>query len=227
MKKFIWLMIACVIPQISMADESLYDLIKIKQDKIQQLEKCQGTTKGLKIAGLTTLGITAIGVGVNVGEAYAIKNIDKQIHDKCKTVDLGGVKSYVSKSLDGNYCSDKEGYYRYSKPEDKQSAEKICAGLANGEWNTTFESGVTVRGISMCSKQTGSDSDYEVSTGNPSSDVGRYCWCKILYRSDGCSLNPVWYYVDYEGDDVADCQACCDEKCAYPDNFGDFLLISQ
>ena len=219
-------MIACVIPQISMADESLYDLITIKQDKIQQLEKCQGTTKGLKIAGLTTLGITAIGVGVNVGEAHAIKNIDKQIHDKCKTVDLGGVKSHVSKSLDGERCSDEDSYYWYSNPDDKQSAEKICAGLANGEWNMTFESGITVRGISMCSKQTGSDSDNEVSTGNPSSDVGRYCWCKILYRSDGCSLNPVWYYLD-AGNDAAVCQEECDEACAYPRNFGDFLLISQ
>lgn len=225
MKKFIWLMIACVIPQISMADESLYDLIKIKQDKIQQLEKCQGTTKGLKIAGLTTLGITAIGVGVNVGEAYAIKNIDKQIHDKCKTVDLGGLKSYVSKSLDGEWCSEKNNAYKYSDPDDKQSAEKICAGLVNGEWNMSFESGITVRGRSMCSKQA-PDADYEVSTGNLSSDVGRYCWCKILYRSDGCSLNPVWYYVGYE-DDVADCQTYCDGACLESDNFGDFLLISQ
>ena len=54
-------------------------LIKEKQEKMAALEKCTGTTKSLKIAGLSTLGITAIGVGVNIAEANAIKKNDNKI----------------------------------------------------------------------------------------------------------------------------------------------------
>ena len=37
-------------------------LVREKQEKMAELEKCMGTTKGLKIAGVSTLGLTAIGI---------------------------------------------------------------------------------------------------------------------------------------------------------------------
>ena len=54
MKK-LGIMIACIsiIPTVGMAENpKITQLIKQKQQKMEQLEKCTGATKGLKIAGM-------------------------------------------------------------------------------------------------------------------------------------------------------------------------------
>ena len=60
-------------------------LIKEKQRKMEELEKCMGTTKGLKIAGISTIGVTAVGVAGNIveaaiisGEALAARSVQLQ-----------------------------------------------------------------------------------------------------------------------------------------------------
>jgi len=55
------------------------ELMNIKQEKMAKLEKCQGSTKALKIAGLSTLGVTAVGVGVNIAEAVALDNYESKV----------------------------------------------------------------------------------------------------------------------------------------------------
>ena len=63
-----------LVPSLSYgADSQIEELIRQKQGKIERLEKCQGSTKGLKIAGISTLGLTAVGVGANIAEATKIK----------------------------------------------------------------------------------------------------------------------------------------------------------
>ncbi len=63
-----------LVPSLSYgADSQIEELIRQKQGKIERLEKCQGATKGLKIAGISTLGLTAVGVGANIAEATKIK----------------------------------------------------------------------------------------------------------------------------------------------------------
>ena len=47
-------------------------LIAEKQAKMKKLEKCKGTTKGLKIAGISTLGVTAVGIAGNIAEAVIL-----------------------------------------------------------------------------------------------------------------------------------------------------------
>ena len=54
-------------------------LVQEKQRKMAELEKCMGSTKGLKIAGISTLGLTAVGVAGNVIEAKKIKEYDDKI----------------------------------------------------------------------------------------------------------------------------------------------------
>ncbi len=54
-------------------------LIAEKQAKMEKLEKCQGTTKSLKIAGISTLGITAVGVGANIAEAVVLNNAKEDV----------------------------------------------------------------------------------------------------------------------------------------------------
>ena len=77
------MLILGMLPQVTLAwDSEIEELIRQKQAKIEQLEKCQGKTKGLKIAGLSMLGITAVGVGVNIGEASKIKQNERTINTK-------------------------------------------------------------------------------------------------------------------------------------------------
>ena len=81
MKK-IFACILSVCPMVASADyldDKIANLTKQKLDKIAKLEECQKNTKGLKIAGITTLGVSAIGIGANIGEAVALKKYDEKI----------------------------------------------------------------------------------------------------------------------------------------------------
>nr|MBQ0090956.1 hypothetical protein [Candidatus Enterousia merdequi] len=85
---FLFSTIATIIPSIVFADGArITQLINEKQAKIAQLEKCTGSTKGLKIAGISTLGLTAVGVSANIAEASAIKKYDSQIESTQKKID--------------------------------------------------------------------------------------------------------------------------------------------
>ena len=62
-------------------NDRIYKLMQEKQAKMEKLEKCQGTTKNLKIAGISTLGITAVGVGANIAEAVILKDAKSKLAD--------------------------------------------------------------------------------------------------------------------------------------------------
>ncbi len=44
-------------------------LLDQKEEKIKQLEACEGKKRGWMIAGISTIGLTAVGVGVNIAQA--------------------------------------------------------------------------------------------------------------------------------------------------------------
>ncbi|MBQ6110004.1 MAG: hypothetical protein IJL05_01350 [Alphaproteobacteria bacterium] len=60
------------------------DLTAEKLAKMKKLEKCQGTTKGLKIAGLSTLGLTAVGVAGNIAEAVVLNEYKDKVKKEQK-----------------------------------------------------------------------------------------------------------------------------------------------
>ena len=60
-------------------NDRIYKLMQEKQEKMEKLEKCQGTTKNLKIAGISTLGITAVGIGTNIAEAVVLNDYKSDI----------------------------------------------------------------------------------------------------------------------------------------------------
>ena len=71
------------VPMVASADylnDKWTNLVKEKQELISELEKCQKNTKGFKIAGLATLGVSAIGIGVNIGEAVKINSLEGEIN---------------------------------------------------------------------------------------------------------------------------------------------------
>ena len=60
-------------------DNKIATLTKQKMDLINSLEKCQKATGNLKVAGIATLGVSAIGVGANVTQAKKIKTQNVKI----------------------------------------------------------------------------------------------------------------------------------------------------
>ncbi len=80
MRKYILLgLLIGIVPNICLGASIRYSqLIKEKQRKIEELEKCTGSTGKLKIAGISTLGLTAAGVAGNVVEAQKIKEYGKE-----------------------------------------------------------------------------------------------------------------------------------------------------
>jgi cell division protein FtsB len=100
-KCFLLGLIIAILPNMCFAESARYTaLVREKQRKMEELEKCMGSTKGLKIAGLSTLGLTAVGVAGNIAEAKKIdeyqdkidgvpnkiQQIQKQIDDKDKEI---------------------------------------------------------------------------------------------------------------------------------------------
>ena len=105
-------------------DVQISELTRQKQEKIKILEECQKSNKGLKIAGLTTLGVSAIGVGVNIGEAIKIKGQKSDIADKEKQLDALDSKISSTKILitENNTCG----------PSDCQGDGNAAAVTLNG-----------------------------------------------------------------------------------------------
>lgn len=82
-KYFLFGLIVAIMPSICFGSSARYtQLVREKQRKMAELEKCMGATNGLKIAGLSTLGLTAVGVAGNVAEAQKIKEYDEYIEEK-------------------------------------------------------------------------------------------------------------------------------------------------
>lgn len=59
-------------------------LLAEKQQKIAELEKCDGKRKGFMIAGISTIGLTAVGVGVNIAQSKKSSDLSSQIEAKNK-----------------------------------------------------------------------------------------------------------------------------------------------
>ena len=89
MKKLCFIgIILALTPSLSFGDNfRINKLVQEKQRKMAELEKCMGSTKGLKIAGISTLGLTAVGVVGNVAEAKKINEYDDKIESTEKSIE--------------------------------------------------------------------------------------------------------------------------------------------
>lgn len=87
-KHFIFSLIVSMLPSLCLAENPrITRLMREKQAKMEQLEKCMGSSKGLKIAGISTLGLTAVGVAGNIAEAKAIQEYDTKIEKTDKNIE--------------------------------------------------------------------------------------------------------------------------------------------
>ena len=81
-KNFAIALLISIIPSLCFGASARYtQLVREKQRKYDELQKCLGATKGLKIAGVSTLGLTAIGVATDISQAGTKREYDKKIKD--------------------------------------------------------------------------------------------------------------------------------------------------
>ncbi len=88
MKKYsISFLLLLITPCVCFGSSARYtQLVRQKQQKMEQLEKCMGSNKALQIAGVSTLGLTAVGVAGNIYEAKMIKDNQKTLEKKEATI---------------------------------------------------------------------------------------------------------------------------------------------
>lgn len=78
---------ACIAPRTSYGVSStVSQLLQEKQQKIQALEKCEGKRKGFMIAGISTIGLTGVGVVGNVALANANKRTEAELTSQKQTL---------------------------------------------------------------------------------------------------------------------------------------------
>lgn len=58
---------------------AIHKLLTEKKQKMEQLEACAKKVQGFKIAGISTLGLTAVGVGGNIALAAKKKSLEREI----------------------------------------------------------------------------------------------------------------------------------------------------
>ena len=79
-KNFAVALLISIIPSLCFGASARYtQLVREKQRKYDELQKCLGTTNGLKIAGVSTLGLTAVGVSTNIAQSETKKSYDKKL----------------------------------------------------------------------------------------------------------------------------------------------------
>ena len=97
-------------------------LLQEKQQKMDKLQKCKGTTKDLKIAGISTLSITAVGVGANIAEAVVLSDKKGDIKDAKK-------KYEAEKTIKENReaAEKKAREEALKKAQEEREAQKVLA----------------------------------------------------------------------------------------------------
>ncbi|MCQ2568579.1 MAG: hypothetical protein MJ163_03210 [Alphaproteobacteria bacterium] len=164
MKKYflLGLMIA-IAPNICFGAGARYtQLVREKQRKMQELEKCMGSSNGLKIAGLSTIGLTAAGVAGNVAQAKKLDEYESGIESKQKELEK------VNKDI-----AEKEAEIKKAKEAEEVAAAQKKADETIYKTNCLKTGGrINKNGTCICSDQ------------KPSSDKGS---CK---RIEVVPVNP-------------------------------------
>ena len=93
--------IICTTPSYS-GNAQISRLMTEKQQKLEQLEQCTKKVTGFKVAGISTLGLTAVGIGGNIALASKEKGLEYQIEKRqnelsAEQTNLNSLNSQIGK----------------------------------------------------------------------------------------------------------------------------------
>ena len=156
MKKLCFIgIILALTPSLSFGDNfRINKLIQEKQRKMAELEKCMGSTKGLKIAGISTLGLTAVGVVGNVAEAKKINEYDDKIESTEKSIEK------TQKQIDETRADLAKQKAEAEEKKRQEELKKNCL-QSRGEWE---DDGYCECGTRNYNSTTGKCDDVAVTT---------------------------------------------------------------
>lgn len=107
-------------------------LMAEKEEKMKALEQCDGKRKGWMIAGISTIGLTAVGVGVNIAQASKSNKLSNEIEQSKQELErqernLSGINSQISA---------KE---RERAEAERRRAQEDCEKQSDKVWNPSTE----------------------------------------------------------------------------------------
>ena len=132
-------------------DVRIAELTQQKLAKMQELEECGKSVKGFKIAGISTIGLTAVGVGGNIALANKQAKLDEEIESvensiaekECEiesekkkekanntytdlgvSVDASGITTNIGKSVEGSEQEFQEKSLEHGESNYKYFCEK-------------------------------------------------------------------------------------------------------
>lgn len=218
-------------------------LVQEKQRKMEELEKCMGSTKGLKIAGISTLGLTAVGVAGNVIEAKKIKEYDDKIESTEKSIaktqkqiekaradlakqqaEAGQDSSQIVMSETDKIIQEKlktqtftTGVAKNKNGQCKSFGGSIsledCEDLPNETWTVESEE-MSTGGVSSCSVTKGVVGQAGTVNGvDNKKSDGSHCWCSML-GTTGTNSGAL-YLSNSSWVYIGDLGSNCGAKCAY------------
>lgn len=105
-------------------------LLQEKQDKIAKLEECEGKKQGWMIAGISTIGLTAVGVGVNIAQASKSNRLSDEIEMEKTTLqrqqdELDRISNQIA---DERAKKAEEEHKRAEEEERRRNAANVGAG---------------------------------------------------------------------------------------------------
>jgi len=116
-------------------------LLNEKQEKVSKLEECDGKRKGFMIAGISTIGLTAVGVGINIAQASKSNKLSNQIEEQNRQLEkqqanLADINSQISEKQNENKRRECEGDPTkiYVNGQCLDRAPYECAQNPNKEW---------------------------------------------------------------------------------------------
>lgn len=109
-------------------------LLQEKQDKIAKLEECEGKKQGWMIAGISTIGLTAVGVGVNIAQASKSNRLSDEIEMEKTTLqrqqdELDRISNQIA---DERAKKAEEERKRAEEEERRRNAANVGAGGGKG-----------------------------------------------------------------------------------------------
>jgi len=113
--------VMCIVPTFgAQMTPQIQRLLDQKQEKIKKLEECEGKKQGWMIAGISTIGVTAVGVGLNIAQASKRNRLDDEIdtarHDlEVQERHLGEINSQIA-------------------DRERENAERECSQQEGTEW---------------------------------------------------------------------------------------------
>ena len=130
MRKSIYLgLIISIFPSLCLAgNPRITKLMREKQAKMEQLEKCMGSSKGLKIAGISTLGLTAVGVAGNIAEAKVIQDYNDRIESTDKNIEK--TKIEIQEKRDALDAKEEAEAKRIAAEEQAKKEGRILRNVA-------------------------------------------------------------------------------------------------